>query len=310
MAEDTWALNEGAIDEEAFLKQAYLTYAEREAMFLGALERTRRGVVACVFDTSDRVQHMFYRHQDARAEENGKYRDTIEQLYIKMDELVGKTLKYVDDQTVLFVLSDHGFASFERGVNLNSWLHQNGYLALKNGDRESGEYFKGIDWSRTKAYTFGLAGVYINQKGREAQGVVDPGEADALRRELAQKLSGLRDEERDRVAINTAWPSGKLYRGPYLDAAPDLIIGYNEGYRSSWDAAVAKTTAAVFEDNAKAWSGDHCVDPHLVPGVLFSNRKVEAEDPGIEDLAPTALRLFGIEPPAHMEGRAFAVSVG
>lgn len=297
LAEDTWALNERAIDEEAFLKQTYLIYEEREAMFLSALERTRRGVVACVFDTTDRIQHMFYRHSRG----GGKYSGTIEELYRKADELVGKTLRYVDDQTVLFVVSDHGFASFERGVNLNSWLHQNGYLALNNG--ESGDYFKGIDWSRTKAYTFGLAGVYINQKGREAQGVVEPAEADALRRELAAKLSGLRDEERGTVAINAAWPSNKLYRGPYLDAAPDLIIGYNDGYRSSWEAAVARTTAAVFDDNPKAWSGDHCVDPQLVPGVLFSNRKVQADDPGLEDLAPTALALFGLTPPSYMEGK-------
>ncbi|HVX66073.1 MAG TPA: alkaline phosphatase family protein, partial [Bryobacteraceae bacterium] len=298
MAEDTWALNEGAIDEEAFLKQAYLTYAEREAMFLSALERTRRGVVACVFDTTDRVQHMFYRHRNGG---NG-FSGTIDELYCRVDELVGKTLGYVDDQTVLFVLSDHGFTSFERGVNLNSWLHQNGYLALQNGNGESGEYFRGVDWTRTRAYTFGLAGIYINQKGREAQGIVDPEEAPALRRELAEKLTGLRDEEHGRVAINRAWPTPSLYRGPYLDAAPDLIIGYSDGYRSSWEAAVAKTTAQVFADNPKAWSGDHCVDPHLVPGVLFSNRKVEAEDPGLEDLAPTALALFGIAPPAHMEG--------
>ncbi len=301
MAEDTWALNEGAIDEEAFLKQSYLIYEEREAMFFSALERTRRGVVACVFDVTDRVQHMFYRHLNGHGD--AKYRGTIEDLYRRMDDLLGRTWKYVDDQTAFFVLSDHGFTSFERGVNLNSWLHQNGYLALQNGDSESGEYFKGIDWSRTKAYTFGLAGVYINQKGREAQGVVDAGEADTLRAELAEKLSGLRDDELNRVAINKAWPSRSLYRGPYLDAAPDLIIGYTEGYRSSWEAAVAKTTTTVFADNPKAWSGDHCVDPHLVPGVLFSNRKVENEDPGLEDLAPTALALFGVKPPGHMEGK-------
>jgi predicted AlkP superfamily phosphohydrolase/phosphomutase len=300
MAEDTWALNEKAIDETAFLDQAYLIYGEREAMFLSALDRTRRGVVACVFDTTDRVQHMFFRHM----KRGGDYSGIIEDLYERADVLVGKAMAYTDDQTVLFVLSDHGFTSFERGVNLNAWLHQNGYLALKEG-AQGRDYLRDVDWSRTRAYTFGLAGVYINQKGREAQGIVARGaEAAALKKELAEKLSGLKDEEFNRVAIRQAWPSDSVYKGPYLDAAPDLIIGYTDGYRASWDAAVGKVTAAVFDDNKKAWSGDHCVDPHLVPGVLFSNRKIDAEDPGIEDMAPTALELFGIKVPSHMEGKA------
>lgn len=304
MAEDTWALNEQAIDENAFLQQAYLTCDEREAMFMSALERTRRGVVACVFDTTDRVQHMFFRHMDR----GGEYSRTIEELYRRADEIVGKTLKYVDHSTVLFVLSDHGFASFERGVNLNAWLHQNGYLALKEG-AEGRDYLQAIDWSRTKAYTFGLAGIYINQKGREEHGIVAPGaETDALKRELSSKLSGLRDDELGRMAIRKAWPSDALYRGPYLDAAPDLIIGYADGYRASWDAAVGKVTAVVIEDNRKAWSGDHCIDPHLVPGVLVSNRRIDAEDPGIEDMAPTALDLFGIKPPAYMEGKRVMIA--
>ena len=119
-----------------------------------------------------------------------------------------------------------------------------------------------------------------------------------------RKLSGLYDEQRARPAVRQAWPSDSLYTGPYLDAAPDVIVGYAEGYRASWDSAVGKVTAHVFADNAKAWSGDHCVDPHLVPGVLFSNRKIEAADPGIEDMAPTALDLFGIEPPPYMEGKS------
>lgn len=292
MAEDTWAMNEHAIDGDAFLKQAYLTCAEREAMFLSALERTRRGVVACVYDTSDRVQHMFHRNRGAIAD-----------LYGRMDALVGNALKYVDSETVLFVLSDHGFTSFDRGVNLNTWLLENGYLALKPG-AEGRDYPQSIDWRRTRAYTFGLAGIYINQKGREAHGIVTRGEeTEALRRELAAKLSGLRDEERNRAGIRQAWPSNSLYQGPYLDAAPDLIIGYAEGYRASWDAAAGRVTAKVFEDNPKAWCGDHCVDPSLVPGVLFSNRRIDADDPGIEDMAPTALALFGIEPPAYMEGK-------
>jgi predicted AlkP superfamily phosphohydrolase/phosphomutase len=298
MAEDTWALNEGAIDDDAFLEQAELIKRERESMFLSALKHTRRGVVACVFDTTDRVQHMFYRYLDAG---DGR---VIEELYRDMDRLVGETWKHVDGNTALFVLSDHGFCSFRRGVNLNSWLHQNGYLALADGARESGDYFEGVDWSRTRAYTFGLGGLYLNLKGREASGIVSPQEAEALEKELIGKLSNLRDGETGQTGIRNLYAAGAIYKGPYLGAAPDFIVGYAAGYRTSWEAAVGKVTAHVFEDNKKAWSGDHCVDPLLVPGVLFSNRKVQAEDPGIEDMAPTALELFGIQPPAWMEGKS------
>ena len=300
MAEDTWALNEHAIDSDAFLKQAYSIFEERKEMFFSALDRTRRGVVACVFDTTDRVQHMFFAQKDG----GGEYSRVIEDLYRRADDLVGRTMALMDSETALFVLSDHGFTSFERGIDLNAWLLENGYLALKDGAGGTNSYLKDVDWSRTRAYTFGLAGVYINQKGREAEGIVDPSDARALTRELATKLSELYDEQRGRPAVRHAWPSDSLYTGPYLDAAPDVIVGYAEGYRASWDSAVGKVTGHVFADNTKAWSGDHCVDPHLVPGVLFSNRKIEAADPGIEDMAPTALDLFGIEPPPYMEGRS------
>jgi predicted AlkP superfamily phosphohydrolase/phosphomutase len=306
MAEDTWALNEGVISEGDFLEQAYLLMNEREAMFRNALEKTRRGVVACVFDTSDRVQHMFYRYLqgDEGGASSEAYGNTIEELYQRMDKLVGVAASHADKDTVLFVLSDHGFCSFRRGINLNSWLRDNGYLALENATHESGPYFKGVDWSRTRAYTLGLGGLYLNMQGREAQGIVKPGtEAEALKQELVARLSGLVDPERNEVGIRTVYPTNALYKGPYLADAPDLIVGYNEGYRTSWDAAVGKVAACAFEDNCKAWSGDHCVDPLLVPGVLFCNRKIDAENPGIEDMAPTALKLFGLTPPAWIEGK-------
>ena len=302
MAEDTWALNEGAIDEAAFLEQAWLTLAEREAMFENALAHTRRGVVACVFDTSDRVQHMFYRH----FEEGGdaRWHGVIEDLYRRMDRLVGKAMEHLDAGTILLVLSDHGFCAFRRAVNLNSWLRHNGYLALTGDALESGRNFEGVDWSRTRAYCLGLGGLYLNLRGRERHGVVAPGaEADALKRELITQLAGLGDDERGQVAIRQVYATDKLYRGPYLDAAPDLIIGYNEGYRTSWDAAVGKVTTRVVEDNPKRWSGDHSVDPVLVPGVLVSSRRLDCDSPGIEDMAPTALDLFGVTPPAWMDGK-------
>ena len=303
MAEDTWALNEGAIDEEAFLRQAWMIHEEREKMFFNALDRLREGVAACVFDASDRIQHMFYRYLEGRAE--GPLAGTIEQMYRRMDELVGRVMKYVDENTVLFVLSDHGFGSFRRGINLNTWLRENGYLVLKDGAETAGPYFKGVDWSRTKAYTLGLAGLYLNLKGREAEGIVEPGrEAEELKAELIGKLSGLKDPVTGETAIQRVYATNRLYRGPYLEEAPDLIVGYADGYRTSWAAAQGIVEKEVFTDNSKAWSGDHSVDPVLVPGVLFSNRKIAAEDPGIEDMAPTALDLFGLPRPRYMEGRS------
>jgi predicted AlkP superfamily phosphohydrolase/phosphomutase len=291
MAEDTWALNEGAIDQAAFLQQARDIQGEREAMFFSALEHTRRGVVACVFDTTDRVQHMCFGQAEV-----------IDALYVDMDRILGRTMEYLEAGTALFVLSDHGFCSFRRGVNLNAWLRAEGYLVLRDGATESGDYFEGIDWARTRAYTFGLSGVYLNLQGREAQGCVGAEEAVWLRAELVGKLTGLRDGEA--VAIQGIYPAGEIYSGPYLGAAPDLVVGYAEGYRASWGAAVGRTTAAVFEDNLKAWCGDHCVDPVLVPGVLFSNLEIQAETPGIEDMAATALKLFGVAAPGWMEGRS------
>jgi predicted AlkP superfamily phosphohydrolase/phosphomutase len=299
MAEDTWALNEGAIDEQAFLAQAESIKQERERMFFGALDRTRRGVVACVFDTTDRVQHMFYRYLDGRRD--GVHAGVIERLYCDMDRLVGETMKYVDPKSAFFVLSDHGFCSFRRAVNLNTWLQENGYLTLQNGG--GGKYFAGVDWDRTRAYTMGLGGLYLNLRGREANGAVAVHEAAALKRELIDRLTGLQDPETGEVAIRRVYAASELYQGPYLEAAPDLIIGYADGYRTSWDAAIGKMGATIFEDNNKAWSGDHCVDPSLVPGVLFSNIRIDADDPGLEDLAPTVLDLFGIPKPAWMEGK-------
>ena len=313
LAEDTWALNERVVDEDAFLEQAEQICGEREAMFESALERTKKGVVACVFDTPDRVQHMFYRYLEpehpahaANGNSFERYKGTIEDLYKRMDGIVGKAMRHVDGRTVLFVLSDHGFKSFQRGVNLNAWLRQEGYLAA-DGDARSEGYLRGIDWSRTKAYSFGLAGIYLNVKGREANGIVRRAAANALCEEIAGKLTGLRDEERDAIAVHRAYPKADVYSGPYVEAAPDVVVGYSPGYRSSWGVALGKLSGPVFEDNLKAWSGDHCVDPPLIPGVVFCNRDFAAPDPGIEDMAPTALRLFGFEPPPHMDGHDLAV---
>jgi predicted AlkP superfamily phosphohydrolase/phosphomutase len=308
LAEDTWALNEGVIDEDAFLEQSYLLYEEREKMFLNALEKTPRGLVTCVFDTTDRVQHMFFRcldpeHPANRGKEVEKYKKVIEELYIKMDTLIGKALEKTDDKTVLGVISDHGFTQFRRGVNLNSWLYKEGYLSLKDGNTVSGDWLANVDWERTKAFSLGLAGIFINRKGRESKGIVEEGEElQALKNEMIEKLSGLIDEGTGGISIRQVLDTERAHSGPYKYDAPDLLVGYNAGYRSSWGCAVGRVTDAVFEDNTKHWSGDHCVDPNIVPGVLFINRKISKENPHLNDMAPTVLNLFGVEIPKYMKG--------
>jgi predicted AlkP superfamily phosphohydrolase/phosphomutase len=312
LAEDTWALNEGVTDDGAFLKQTYDIDREREAMFFAALDRLRQGALVCVFDATDRIQHMFWRdidpgHPAGRGRERAPHRDAIRELYRHNDALVGRVRARLGEGDVLMVISDHGFSSFRRGVNLNQWLLREGYLALKPGARGDAEWLRDVDWAGTRAYVLGLTGLYLNLKGREAQGIVEAGaEAAALKADLMRRLRNLRDEEKSAIGITEAFDTAALYAGPYLENAPDLLIGYNAGYRISWDAASGVVAGPVFQDNVKPWSGDHCIDPRLVPGVFFCNREIEAREPALIDIAPTALKLFGIEPPPFMDGRPLA----
>jgi predicted AlkP superfamily phosphohydrolase/phosphomutase len=314
LAEDTWALNEEVLDDDAFLAQCYANHDDRERMLFDALDKTRQGLCACVFDTTDRVQHMFWRyleedHPAARGLPSAERPKVIEDLYCRMDALIGRVMQQIDEKTLLLVVSDHGFKSFARCVNLNAWLHQNGYLALKSGKTESGDWFEDVDWSRTRAYTMGLNGLYLNLKGREREGVVQPGgEGEALKQELRVKLNGLVDPASGRVGITGVFDCDAIYAGPYVDNAPDLIVGYGDGFRASWDSVMGKVTSQIFEDNLKAWSGDHCIDPRLVPGVLFSNRKIAEDKPGIVDVAPTILKLFGLSLPGHFDGKPLTVA--
>jgi predicted AlkP superfamily phosphohydrolase/phosphomutase len=309
LAEDTWALNEGVIDDKVFLQQTYDIDRERETMFFAALDRLRRGSLVCVFDATDRIQHMFWRdidqgHPAGRGRKGASHANAIRELYRHNDALVGRIRARMQKDDVLMVISDHGFSSFRRGVNLNQWLLREGYLALKPGADGRAEWLRDVDWSATRAYALGLTGLFLNLKGREAHGTVEPGaEATALKAEIARKLQGLRDDERSTVGVNAAFETRTLYAGPYLENAPDFIIGYNAGYRTSWNSATGVVAGPIFEDNVKPWSGDHCIDPRLVPGVFFCNRKTETKEPALIDIAPTALRLFGIEPPAYMDGR-------
>jgi predicted AlkP superfamily phosphohydrolase/phosphomutase len=313
LAEDTWALNEQVLDDELFLQQCVDIDRERARMFFDGLDKVQRGLCVCVFDGTDRLQHMFWRYIDeehpARPKEiKDSLRNVIEDLYARMDDIVGRTMaRCQGDDNLLMVISDHGFNTFRRGIDLNRWLEENGYLKVQD-DRRLQEHLAGVDWSQTRAFAIGLTGIFINIKDKYSQGIVPPGaEADELREEIAAKLAKLTDPANGTSAVKRIYQAPKFYRGPYKDHAPDLIVGYNRGYRVSWEAAIGKTTKEIFHDNTKAWSGDHCVDPSVVPGVLFCNHAVASEHPRLLDIGPTVLDMFGVAVPDYMDGKALVV---
>jgi predicted AlkP superfamily phosphohydrolase/phosphomutase len=313
LAEDSWALNEKVLIDDGFIQQCINMDNERETMFFDSIDKVKHGLCVCVFDGSDRIQHTFWRDIDdehpAHRNQDEQQRNVIEELYQRMDVLVGKTMgKCKDKDTLLMVISDHGFNTFRYGVDLNRWLEKNGYLKVKDDMRDQ-KHLAAIDWSQTRAFAIGLSGIFLNLKGREAQGIVENGaEAEQLRDEIQEKLSKLRDEKRGQSAIKQVYNALKIYRGPYKGQAPDLLVGYNKGYRASWETAIGQVTDKIFHDNTKAWSGDHCIDQSLVPGVIFCNRPITTEQPRLMDIGPTVLDMFGVEVPRYMDGKPLAVA--
>ena len=314
LAEDTWALNENILTDETFIKQVTDIDTERQTMFFDSLDKTSNGLCVCVFDALDRIQHTFWREIDddtpVNHEEGGvDPGPTIEAFYQRMDDLLGRVLDQCrSEDSLLMVISDHGFNAFRFGVDLNRWLEEKGYLVLKPEGRHK-RNLEGVDWARTRAFALGLSGLYLNIKGREAHGTVAPAGAAALRQEIASQLRGLtHGDQADAPAVKQVYESDVVYRGPYKDHAPDLIVGYSRGYRVCWEAAIGQVTDGVFHKNDKPWSGDHCVDQSLVPGVLFCNRRIKGQSPHLMDMGPTILDMFGVKVPAYMDGKTLTVS--
>lgn len=271
-------------------------------MLMLTLRQSDAAVVACVFDTPDRISHMFWRQMESST---GAAADWIHETYRKMDEILGEVRAAMGDDTLLLVISDHGFTRFDRAVDLNAWLLESGYLRLK-GPREAGKACTAgdIDWDKTVAFASGLAGVYLNVKGRYRCGVVEPSCAAALAAEIKFRLESLMDTVGGMRAVREVIVSGEAFIGPYRQDGPDLIVGYEAGYRCSWRSAAGEVGEAVFHDNDRAWSGDHCVHPAVVPGVLASNVAIDSARASMLDIGPSVLEALGIEAPPAMQGRS------
>ncbi len=312
MVEDHAGLTNGRYDESTFLAQCEDAMREREAMLRHELHRLDRGFLFALFDTPDRLQHMFWRFREPDHPSLGgdvsrcaEFARVIEEHYRRCDAVVGEALRAADDDTMVIVLSDHGFASFQRGVNLNNWLHAHGYLTLRGGESptaQHGDFLRAIDWDRTTAYALGLGGIYLNVAGREANGIVPPGDVEALAERLCTQMASLPDAARGSTAILGARTRAALYRGAFAHESPDIVVDFNEGYRVSWGTALGGFGDVLIEDNVRRWGGDHIVSPVLVPGVLFSNRALAGDAAAMVDLAPTILEALGASAPPAMEG--------
>jgi predicted AlkP superfamily phosphohydrolase/phosphomutase len=309
LPEDTQAARHGRIPMQALLISCEDITTEREAMLRRELKGFDSGLLAIVFDTSDRIQHMFRaagnpNHPAHTREFAQAFGGVIEAHYRRMDAALGTILDAVGDDTAVFVLSDHGFADFARAAHLNTWLFQHGFLALKEDAAEGEPLLKNVDWSRTKAYAVGFCGLYVNLRGRESKGIVVPGdERRKLIEELSRGLRDWRDEPTGEPVVRNTYVAEEIYHGERLADAPDLVLGYYPGYRGSWQTALGAAPAgAPVVPNDDLWSGDHLVDAPCVPGIFLTNLPLAAPNPRLIDLAPTVLKTFGIDEPG-MDGQ-------
>jgi predicted AlkP superfamily phosphohydrolase/phosphomutase len=308
---DTGMLKEGRVEDVAFLEQTNTVLEERIAMFKHELERFDDGIFNCVFDIPDRIQHMFWRFEDPDhaaydADEHEQYGDVIGTLYERMDEVVGWALEQLNPNDDLVLCSDHGFSSFRRQVDLNTWLLNKGYLSLQDGGSpgDAGPMFHGVDWSRTKAYAIGLAGIYINVDGREKHGTVPSSEAPELAQKIADELPGLKDAQEEARPVAKAVPSKEVYHGSHTENAPDVLVGYREGYRVSWESAIGGMNGSVTSDNNNKWSGDHGLEPSRIPGTLLTNFSCDTKEGiSLRDVIPGLFDRMGLNAPDEMDGR-------
>ena len=300
MPEDTKAFKEGVFTQAEFEAQAHMAGEEVERQYGYVLDRFRGGLLFYYFGNADQVSHMMWRAMDpghpAYKASDERFKDAVKKVYEDFDAIVGQTLPRIGPDTMLVVMSDHGFTSWRRAFHLNTWLKQEGYLAVRDPYlTEDPGLFANVDWSRTRAYGLGLNGLYINVAGRERQGIVPAAEREELAKEIGAKLLEVKDPKTGERAVTKVLRAEEYKDRGHLDVGPDLVVGYTKGMRGSNESALGKIVAEVVSDNTEEWSGDHCMDPDAVPGVLFTSRALRKPAAKLEDLAGAILAEFGVD---------------
>jgi predicted AlkP superfamily phosphohydrolase/phosphomutase len=310
MPEDTQALKGKILDRDEFLAQAKLSRDELIRQYDHVLAEFTGGLLFYYMGTADQVSHMVWHtldpdHPAYDPVADAPYADVIPAIYEELDAMVGKTLDALGPDDLLVVMSDHGFTSWRRAFNLNSWLRDHGYLAVKNPDlRDDPGFFANVDWSRTRAYGLGINGLYINVAGRERDGIVPEADREALMAEIREQLLATLDPESGQPAITRVYRREQDFhdRG-HLEVGPDLVVGYAKGTRCSSASSLGGLTPEVFSDNVDDWPGDHLMDHEAVPGVLLTNRPLARPAATLLELGSAILAELGVEqfpvPPAR-----------
>lgn len=321
-AVDTWTLSSDLGDEKFFQEDVEFTVG-KELEILETLTRDDDvDVYVQVFEFTDRVGHLIWRlvdpeHPRYDPDKAKKYGDLIDKSYARMDEIVGQAMERSGPNTLLLVSSDHGFTSFRRSMNYNTWLIQNGFMVVKHQgrvmtvedlfSRNVDSFFVGVDWSQTKAYALGLGAMYVNLQGREPQGSVPPQDYEIVREQIITGLEAYVDPLTNEKPIHKVYKREEMYAGFDPGLIPDLRVANTANYRVSWQTSLGGFPGAMIQDNDKNWSGDHCsVDPSLVKGILLSNRKLTSSRPGgaeVIDIGPTILKALGVPLPANVDGK-------
>jgi predicted AlkP superfamily phosphohydrolase/phosphomutase len=301
--EDHKARTNGIFNDDEYLRQATLVLEERLRLLEDALQNYDDGLLFFYFSSSDLQSHMFWwtpgePHPTRTAPEAERFNRHIRRLYQRLDTVIGDLNDRYGSHATIIVMSDHGFANFGRQFNLNSWLRDYDYL----NPRECTSIMHNVDWSQTRAYGLGINGLYLNLKGRERDGIVEPSEAEDLLTELTHRLEAVEDFNGQKV-IRNVYRASQVYNGSATGLAPDLIVGYQRGYRASWATCLGDLSDDVLLPNDAAWSADHCADALEVPGVLWCNRPIRGANPSLVDVAPSILAEYGLPTPAAMTGR-------
>ncbi|MFZ2518529.1 MAG: alkaline phosphatase family protein [Anaerolineae bacterium] len=337
---------------DAFLARLYQTTETRIKLVENLRGREAWDFFMVVFNGTDTVQHAMWKfmspahplHDPTKA---AKYGDAILTFYQFLDRWLATQIASLPPDTVLMLMSDHGFGPFHKFIHVNNWLREQGFLAIKPAWRARLKYaafragfspmavydllmrlglgslkrevvrgqgqgllrtlflsFDDVDWPATRAYSLGNIGqIRLNVTGREPQGCVAPGrEYEQVREEIMARLRLLTDPSTGEAVVDEIYPREELYRGPYLEDAPDIVFlpkrleyfGFGEYEFGSH---------RVIEAMRRGISGTHrmngifaALGEPVQPGVEISGAT-------LADLAPTILHLLGQPIPAAMDGR-------